>query len=753
MNKYSSRSHSIFTITVHSKVTSSDGDELLRVGKLNLVDLAGSENIGRSGAVSQRAREAGNINQSLLALGKVINALVEHQPYVPYRDSKLTRLLQESLGGKNKTCIVATVGPAFSSLEETISTLEYAFRAKSIKNRPTVNSMVTKKELLADYTRRMARLEKELLCAREKNGVYLPLEEYNTMKSTMQEMEVTIGIQEQSLLDKEDIVSKLEKELNETFAELREARSLLKSTEKELNHTQNVLTTTSKNLNHTQNQLEEVSHLLQCHRSNEDRLHVQALDLSRTLTTTLEHLEALHTKVDAMESDQEINGKVLGEFIEKLHSSMLGWDENMREMVNRQEENLSKLDVAGRTALENATAYTDQVVSSVVRIEEEVVSTSRSVLEYSATVLDQVQTASEKQKTAVDEAWVKLKARLVEIRASQQSLQSAISQFSEHTADSMGKYSKAQIMRSEENKKLMSSLSSSNRVALKEISNSLGNLSSSHSEKTAEYVLKNRAHADSMSKNIKSHESEAMEGIVSILSSFVLSVADGGEKELAKAREDIKMARESGVEMLARVGKLAASVKTEVQEASTGKDELEKALAALSLTMMDEVKKNAEIAKETVDTVRKDNKLSSAAIISAVKESEKEVASLVEFEGKTAEVFEASYKDLMDRLESQREAASESTNMVLTAMREDISSVLNEVKVKVVEVGKRSQKIDACVVSACSEISDRVNTFSNSYRIDGQGEGAPERINMTAFASVPRSRTDEQILELPLTSS
>lgn len=95
---------------------------MIRLGKLNLVDLAGSENIGRSGAVHQRAREAGNINQSLLALGKVINALVEHQPHIPYRDSKLTRMLQESLGGKNKTCIIATIGPAASSLEESIST-------------------------------------------------------------------------------------------------------------------------------------------------------------------------------------------------------------------------------------------------------------------------------------------------------------------------------------------------------------------------------------------------------------------------------------------------------------------------------------------------------------------------------------------------------------------------------------------------------------------------------------------------------
>ena len=125
LNKQSSRSHSMFTITIHIKETNVDGEELIKVGKLNLVDLAGSENITRSGARDGRAREAGNINQSLLTLGRVITALVEQQSYVPYRDSKLTRMLRDSLGGKTKTCIIATVAPVAACLEETLSTLDY----------------------------------------------------------------------------------------------------------------------------------------------------------------------------------------------------------------------------------------------------------------------------------------------------------------------------------------------------------------------------------------------------------------------------------------------------------------------------------------------------------------------------------------------------------------------------------------------------------------------------------------------------
>jgi len=135
LNKRSSRSHSVFSVTIHMKETTPGGEDVVKVGKLNLVDLAGSENISRSGAREGRAREAGSINQSLLTLGRVITALVEHSGHVPYRDSKLTRLLRDSLGGRTKTCIIATVAPSAECREETASTLDYAHRAKNIRNR------------------------------------------------------------------------------------------------------------------------------------------------------------------------------------------------------------------------------------------------------------------------------------------------------------------------------------------------------------------------------------------------------------------------------------------------------------------------------------------------------------------------------------------------------------------------------------------------------------------------------------------
>ncbi|EFJ16874.1 hypothetical protein SELMODRAFT_116032 [Selaginella moellendorffii] len=143
MNQDSSRSHSIFTVTVEaSYVAENDPGKRLhvRVGKLHLVDLAGSERMSKAGAKGKRFRELTNINWSLMALGNVISALADGKStHIPYRDSKLTRLLQDSLGGNAKTVMVANIGPSEHNYEETVSTLRYANRARSIRNAPRIN--------------------------------------------------------------------------------------------------------------------------------------------------------------------------------------------------------------------------------------------------------------------------------------------------------------------------------------------------------------------------------------------------------------------------------------------------------------------------------------------------------------------------------------------------------------------------------------------------------------------------------------
>ncbi|XP_065096888.1 kinesin-like protein KIF17 [Paramisgurnus dabryanus] len=151
MNKDSSRSHSIFTIHLEICNIDASGEEHLRAGKLNLVDLAGSERQSKTGATGDRLQEATKINLSLSALGNVISALVDgRSKHIPYRDSKLTRLLQDSLGGNTRTLMVACLSPADNNYEESLSTLRYANRAKSIQNRPRINED-PKDALLREY--------------------------------------------------------------------------------------------------------------------------------------------------------------------------------------------------------------------------------------------------------------------------------------------------------------------------------------------------------------------------------------------------------------------------------------------------------------------------------------------------------------------------------------------------------------------------------------------------------------------------
>eukprot|EP00092_Neocalanus_flemingeri_P020290 GFUD01021979.1.p1 GENE.GFUD01021979.1~~GFUD01021979.1.p1 ORF type:complete len:1250 (+),score=420.04 GFUD01021979.1:230-3979(+) len=141
MNARSSRSHAIFTLGVEAKPKADP--KAVTISKFHLVDLAGSERQKKTKAKGDRLKEGININMGLLSLGNVISALGEENrgpnSHIPYRDSKLTRLLQDSLGGNSHTLMIACVSPADSNLEETVSTLRYADRARKIKNKPIVN--------------------------------------------------------------------------------------------------------------------------------------------------------------------------------------------------------------------------------------------------------------------------------------------------------------------------------------------------------------------------------------------------------------------------------------------------------------------------------------------------------------------------------------------------------------------------------------------------------------------------------------
>lgn len=170
-NDRSSRSHSIVQLNVVVRESADEnGVAVERVGQLSLVDLAGSECIKRCGTHGSTARESATINQSLLTLGRVITALVTKLPHVPYRDSKLTRLLRDSLGGNSKTLIVATISPSILNCEETLSTLQYAVQAACIVNAPRRTERISPGEQMKRLVEENQRLLDLLKAQQERNG-------------------------------------------------------------------------------------------------------------------------------------------------------------------------------------------------------------------------------------------------------------------------------------------------------------------------------------------------------------------------------------------------------------------------------------------------------------------------------------------------------------------------------------------------------------------------------------------------------
>lgn len=326
LNACSSRSHTIFSVTVHIREGSIEGEELLKIGKLNLVDLAGSENIGRSGAADKRAREAGNINQSLLTLGRVITALVEKRPHIPYRESKLTRLLQDSLGGKTKTSIIATVSPSILDVEDTLSTLDYASRAKKITNKPEMNQRLTKRALLRELTSEIERLRRDLQAAREKNGIYIDEDNYKDMcrqlsagNTAVQEKEDKLNALQDQLEKSQKLFENFTLEYEKTKAELDKAR----------------------------NDCERHRKLIDKHQRTEKKLANQASEFFKVAQTATNDNTLLHSKKDRVENLLQKNRKSIEESDMRLADAIKKvqnlTDIHIREFVDQVKNMIDKI--------------------------------------------------------------------------------------------------------------------------------------------------------------------------------------------------------------------------------------------------------------------------------------------------------------------------------------------------------------------------------------------------------------------------
>ncbi|GLJ54279.1 hypothetical protein SUGI_1164380 [Cryptomeria japonica] len=344
LNKQSSRSHSLFSITIHIKEATPEGEELIKCGKLNLVDLAGSENISRSGAREGRAREAGEINKSLLTLGRVITALVEHLGHIPYRDSKLTRLLRDSLGGRTKTCIIATVSPSVHCLEETLSTLDYAHRAKNIKNKPEVNQKMMKSTLIKDLYCEIERLKTEVYAAREKCGVYIPKERYYQEETEKKAMADKIEQMDYTLEENNKRIEDLQDRYEKKQHLCTELSSKLEFTQKILEQSRKTISALKEDYKQAKFAIKEREYIISNHRKAENTLTEQACTLRSDLERSVKDIAGLFAKIERKEKVSDGNRALVDNFQTELAKQLGQLCNTVVESMTQQNNHLHSLE-------------------------------------------------------------------------------------------------------------------------------------------------------------------------------------------------------------------------------------------------------------------------------------------------------------------------------------------------------------------------------------------------------------------------
>ncbi|CAI7607828.1 unnamed protein product [Penicillium manginii] len=409
-NDLSSRSHTVFTITVMTKRTTESGEDYISSGKLNLVDLAGSENIGRSGAENKRAAEAGLINKSLLTLGRVINALVDKGSHIPYRESKLTRLLQDSLGGQTKTCIIATVSPSRSNLEETISTLDYAFRAKNIRNKPQINSIISKSKLLRDIGLEIQKLKSELIATRHRNGVYMTPESYEEMRTESESRRI---VNEEQRAKIESMESSLRHKVQELFALTSNFNTLKDDNERtlgKLSSTRADLEQTEGTLKDTSEKLDEETAVRKAHEETESRLREIGAEILTTLDHTVADVDGLHAKLDRKDNLETDNRQIWQASTGELSTVTQHIDTRLEDFQSRHAELLDNMSIRIHqfvgdelNSVQSTRSQLQEFGASLEKVETQAKNQTSSAHDEMNEVLEEIKVLREDVKTKVGE--------------------------------------------------------------------------------------------------------------------------------------------------------------------------------------------------------------------------------------------------------------------------------------------------------------------------------------------------------------
>lgn len=214
-----------------------------------------------------------------------------------FRESKLTRLLQDSLGGRTKTCLIATISPARSNMEETLSTLDYALRAKSIRNKPEVNQRMSRNALLKEYVGEIERLKADVLAAREKNGIFFSEETWNQMTAEQELKDTEMQEAKKQVEIVESQLRNVREEFEQSIALLMKRDGELKETKEKLYEKETALQIKENQLRVTKTAFEEETIVRKAYQENETVLDGVASSLKQAAHESVNDLHRLFGKL------------------------------------------------------------------------------------------------------------------------------------------------------------------------------------------------------------------------------------------------------------------------------------------------------------------------------------------------------------------------------------------------------------------------------------------------------------------------
>lgn len=275
-------------------------------------------------------------------------------------ESKLTRLLQDSLGGRTKTCIIATISPARSNLEETLSTLDYALRAKSIRNKPEVNQRMTRNSLLKEYVTQIEQLKADLLATREKNGIFVAEETWNRMTREQELHNTDLEEGKKHIEIAESRLKHLRQEFDQSIAVIRKREGELKEVREQLQTATQALDQQTVELQLIQADLEEETIIRKAHQETEITLDGVAQDLRGVVHRSLRDVDGLFqkigncqetfrfgslftTRLDRQSKVLSVNKKVTTSESGKISSTASTLTRALEEFVNTAAEAISRL--------------------------------------------------------------------------------------------------------------------------------------------------------------------------------------------------------------------------------------------------------------------------------------------------------------------------------------------------------------------------------------------------------------------------